>query len=320
LMLACAGMTFFYTLSAPGVNVNTPSIAGIAPSDSAPAPGLATAPRPLQANYLSWLVYCWIAGVTALSIRLTVQWLMLQHCRRHGICILDEAWQERVNRIGSRLQLKRAVRAYQSAIADVPAAIGWIRPIILLPASVITQLSPAQIEALLAHELAHVSRHDYVVNLLQSCVETLFFYHPGVWWIGRRMREERENCCDDRAVAACGDPIIYARALANLEQLRGALPGLAMAANGGSLLSRIQRLVAAPPQTPRSIAPVGITGLTLMAAAAFLWATPQKPDSQQSTANATRQSCSRRSPFHRRSRSRPGLLLRPETKKTIWTS
>jgi hypothetical protein len=94
------------------------------------------------------------------------------------------------------------------------------------------------------------------------------------------MREERENCCDDLAVAACGDPIIYARALAHLEQLRGGLPGLAMAANGGRLLSRIQRLLAPPRERRRSIAPVGITGLTLIVAAAFAWAAAQKPVSQ----------------------------------------
>jgi beta-lactamase regulating signal transducer with metallopeptidase domain len=282
LMLACAGATFYQTLNASGADVPVMASGNrVAPSSPAPATGLATAPGRLSHDYLSWLVYCWMAGVVALSIRLTVQWLMLQRCRRHGIRMLDTAWQERVSRIASRLQLSRAVRAYESAIADVPAVIGWIRPIILLPASAITQLSPAQIEALLAHELAHVRRHDYLVNLLQSCVETMFFYHPGVWWIGRRMREERENCCDDLAVAACGDPVIYARALAKLEQLRGGLPGLAIAANGGRLLSRIQRLIAAPREPRRPIAPIGITGVALLVASAFLWAAPpQEPPSQ----------------------------------------
>jgi hypothetical protein len=193
--------------------------------------------------------------------------------------VMDRIWQERIRQIARRLEVRRAVRLYESAIADVPAVIGWIRPIILLPASALTQLSPAQIEALLAHELAHVRRHDYVVNLLQSCVETMFFYHPGVWWIGRRMREERENCCDDLAVMACGDAMIYARALANMEQLRSSLPALAMAANGGGLLHRIQRLVA-PREAIRPMAPVGITALTVIAAAAFVWATPQKSPPQ----------------------------------------
>ena len=178
------------------------------------------------------------------------------------------------------------MRAYESTLADVPSVVGWLRPVILVPASAFLQLAPHQLEALLAHELAHVRRHDYLMNLLQSCVETLFFYHPGVWWVGRRMREERENCCDDVAVAVCGDPMVYARALADLEQFRGAVPKLAMAANGGSLFNRIERLIA-PRPTTRFTTPVGITALTLLlVAGAFMWAAQQpaspKPESQAS--------------------------------------
>ena len=90
----------------------------------------------------------------------------------------------------------------------------------LLPASALAGLSPQQLEAILAHELAHIRRHDYLVNLLQTLVETLLFYHPAVWWLSRRIRIERENCCDDLAVSLCGDPVAYAKALADLEELR----------------------------------------------------------------------------------------------------
>ena len=130
-----------------------------------------------------------------------------------------------------------------SAVAQTPAVIGWIRPVVLLPASALSGLEPGQIEALLAHELAHIRRHDYLVNLLQTAVETLLFYHPAVWWVGRQMRAERENCCDDLAVAVCGDALVYARALTELEQIRIAAPRLAMAANDGSLLNRVRRLL-----------------------------------------------------------------------------
>src|SRR5690606_9929357 len=107
-------------------------------------------------------------------------------------------------------------------------------------------LTAEQLRAILAHELAHVRRYDYLVNLLQSVVETLLFYHPAVWWVSRRIRIEREHCCDDLAVAACGDRLTYARALAEMEHLRGGRTMLAAAATGGSLLSRIQRLIGAP--------------------------------------------------------------------------
>ena len=105
--------------------------------------------------------------------------------------------------------------------------IGWLRPVILFPASALTGLSAEQLEALLAHELAHIRRYDYLVNLLQTTVETLFFYHPAVWWVSAQVRQEREHCCDDLAVAACGDVLTYARALTALEQLRGSEPQLA---------------------------------------------------------------------------------------------
>src|SRR5205085_6589248 len=119
-------------------------------------------------------------------------------------------------------------RLCRSALVEVPTAIGFMKPVILLPASTLTGLAPAQIEAILAHELAHIRRHDYFVNLLQSVIETLLFYHPAVWWVSRRVREERELCCDDLAVRASGDAIAYARALSELERLKGEGVTLAM--------------------------------------------------------------------------------------------
>src|SRR5262249_26688490 len=129
-----------------------------------------------------------------------------------------------------------------------PMVIGWLRPVILLPASAMTGLTPQQLEAIIAHELAHIRRHDYLINLLQAVIETLLFYHPAVWWVSRRIRQEREHCCDDLAVAVCGDALTYARALLEMERLRAAGPQLAMAANGGLLMNRIRRLVGAQPK------------------------------------------------------------------------
>ena len=282
LMLASAVTTFVHFVNNPSSSrvrvATTPS-----PIVFAPMQRIAGDDQRPPADYLPWLVYIWVTGVTLLSLRLTVQWAMLERCRKQGIRTLDGTWDDRIGRIIRRLQLKRAVRAYESTLADVPSVVGWLRPVILVPTSALLQLAPTQIEALLAHELAHVRRHDYLMNLLQSCVETLFFYHPGVWWVGRRMREERENCCDDVAVAVCGDPMVYARALVDLERFRGAVPELAMSANGGSLFNRIERLIG-PHPTTRSTAPVGITALTILVSGAFMWAAqqpaPQKPESR----------------------------------------
>src|SRR6185436_4431619 len=142
--------------------------------------------------------------------------------------------QHLVHTLSARLGITRAVRLVESAAVDVPSVVGWLRPAILLPISSLTGLTHQQLEMVLAHELAHIRRHDFLVNALQSVAETLLFYHPAAWWISRQIRIERENCCDDLAVATCGDAIQYARTLAQLEELR-AVAAPAVAANGGSL-------------------------------------------------------------------------------------
>jgi TonB family protein len=130
-----------------------------------------------------------------------------------------------------------------SALVQVPTVIGWLRPVVLIPASCLTGLSTMQIEAILAHELAHIRRHDYLVSVLQSVIETLLFYHPAVWWVSRQVRRERECCCDEMAVAVGGDRLAYARALSALEERRSYSPEFVLGANGGVLTMRIKRLL-----------------------------------------------------------------------------
>jgi beta-lactamase regulating signal transducer with metallopeptidase domain len=187
------------------------------------------------------IVAVWLAGVVFLSSRLLIGWLRARRLAWNGAAEAGAEWQRVATRLSDALGLRRVVRLLESAAVEVPSVIGTFRPVILLPASTLTGLTPEQIEMVLAHELAHIRRHDFLVNLLQAVVETLMFYHPAVWWISRRVRVERENCCDDLAVAVCGNPIQYARALTRLEELRSA-PSLLVAANGGSLLDRVRRI------------------------------------------------------------------------------
>jgi beta-lactamase regulating signal transducer with metallopeptidase domain len=206
---------------------------------------LADVLRALEAA-LPAIVTVWLTGVLLFSLRLLMQWQRARRLLAKDSAPACEPWLSAAKRIGRALGVRRAVRVLESAAVRVPAAFGWLRPVIVLPASAIAGLSPAQLEMILAHELAHIRRHDFLVNLLQAALETLLFYHPAVWWISRRVRIERENCCDDLAVAVCGNPVQYARALARLEELRAEPLPFAVSADGGSLLDRIRRLVRRP--------------------------------------------------------------------------
>src|SRR6185503_17877995 len=196
-------------------------------------------------QHLAALVWFWLAGVTLLSLRTAGGWIVAQRLKRIRAYPAAAMWQQRLVNLSAHLNIRRMVTLRESALARTPTVIGWLRPVILLPTSALAGLTPEMMEAVLAHELAHIRRHDYLLNMLQTAVETLLFYHPAVWWVGARIRQERENCCDDLAVNACGNAITYARALTELEELRGGYPQLALAATGGSLLSRVRRLLGA---------------------------------------------------------------------------
>ena len=205
--------------------------------------------------HLAWAAIAWLIGVMLLSLRLLAGWLWADRTTRRGAGPVGERWQTALASLSARLRVSRPVRLLASAAAEVPATFGWLRPVILLPASAVSGLTAEQVEALIAHELAHIRRHDYLLNVFQTAVETLLFYHPAVWWVSHRIREEREQCCDDLAAEACGDAVSYARALADMEELRAGAPGLAVAAGGGSLLGRVRRLVGVPMPHSRRCSP-----------------------------------------------------------------
>jgi beta-lactamase regulating signal transducer with metallopeptidase domain len=225
----------------------------------------ASYPRP---EYLVWLVNFWMAGVVVFTLRSVGGFVCAQRMKRRSAMAAAEATERIVSRLAARLNIGRKIRLLESAIAETPTVIGWLRPVVLIPISAMVALTPRQIELLLAHELAHIRRHDYLINIFQTAIETLLFYHPAVWWASEQIRRERENCCDDLAIGCCGDAIAYARTLADLEGLRASPPRLVMAANGGSLLSRIERLLAREAGTSQG-APAWL--MALLAAALFVW-------------------------------------------------
>ena len=185
----------------------------------------------------------WLAGVAALLARLSVGLAVASRMKRIGVLPASAELERSFRQLIQRLSITRPIRLAYSAMVQAPAVVGWLRPMILLPVGFLTGLSAEQIEALLVHELAHICRHDYLVSVLQAITEAVFFYHPAVWWVSKQIRVEREHCCDDLAVAIAGNPILYARALSLLEERRSNTPLIALAANGGVLTMRIQRIL-----------------------------------------------------------------------------
>ena len=203
-------------------------------------------------QFLPWFVLVWTLGVFISSLRLLGVWTYTQRLKRNTNGRILEQWQESLQRLSHQFRILRPIVLLESSLVKVPTVIGWLKPIILLPPSALTGLTPQQLELILAHELAHICRYDYLVNLLQTIIETLLFYHPAVWWVSRQIRNERENACDDLAVTVGGNAVIYARALTQMERLRKTAPSLAMAADGGSLTSRVHRLIGVDlPQSKR---------------------------------------------------------------------
>lgn len=214
---------------------------------------------------LALLAISWATGACLLSLRLIVGWTSLSRLRREGIAAMQSHVQNTCSSLCSLIGVKQTVQVLESTLVQVPTLVGWLQPLILFPATLITGLSSDEMRAILAHELAHVRRHDYLVNLGQIIVENFLFYHPVVWWLSARIRQERENCCDDIAAQVCGSKVMIARALTTLAELDARTPTIAPAATGGVLVQRIRRLLQ-PVSTPDRMGRGGI-GLGMLCVA-----------------------------------------------------
>ena len=195
-----------------------------------------------QTDGILWFVEAWFLGVLLLSLRTAGGLFLIERMRRRELKPLARQLYEKYLALQRKMGLERVIRYCECVRLDAPAVLGWFRPVVLLPARALTGLSEEQMAMIIAHELAHIRRLDCFVNLFQIGVETLLFYHPAVWWVSQRIRTEREHCCDDEAVAVCGDAVNYARALTLMEEWRTA-PSLVMAANRSPLSERVVRLL-----------------------------------------------------------------------------
>lgn len=190
------------------------------------------------------VLMAWLAGVLILSTRLAIGFGVTLWIRAN-LQPLSVQFEKRVQILGDRLRVDARKRVFASMRVGQAVAIGFIRPVVLIPVGWLTQFTPEILEAVIAHELAHIRRWDLWVNLVQRVIETLLFYHPAVWWLSRRIRLEREMCCDEIAVG-CLDRAAYARSLESVAKLSQGNPILATSILGGKkmkLLNRIQHLL-----------------------------------------------------------------------------
>ena len=267
LMTAAPVATMVYLTTGPETAIVSLPV-GIDLPESIPA-ALASNP-----DWRPMLVSTWCAGVAFFILRLLAGWTIAARWRRAAARTVPETWISAAEHLRLRLGISRRVRLLATSRIDTPVVIGWLRPVILMPAAVIG-ISPEQVELLLAHELSHIRRHDALVNFLQRIVEAVLFYHPAVWWLSKRIRDERELCCDDSAIALCGDPALYARTLVELEERRSAAPAFALAANGGDLVSRIRRVLGLRDEASDPWTPIALAAITLGLLAIGNW--PAEP-------------------------------------------
>jgi len=191
------------------------------------------------------LIVIYITGVAVMTIKLTMDLLQLQHIRRKQVLPIDSVWQQHLDKLLLQLQLSRKVKLLISQHIQVPVMIGFLKPLIILPVIMFNNLTAEQLEAILLHELAHIKRNDYLLNIFQSIVETILFFNPFIWLISKNIRIEREHCCDDLVITGKVHPLHYAKALVALEEYRLTVNTLAMAAanNKQHLFHRIKRIM-----------------------------------------------------------------------------
>jgi len=222
--------------------------------------------------HLFELVLCWFVGTALLTLRFAGAWIYAEYLRSKASIVMDQEWRTRFGMLTARMNISKSIEFRHTTKVLTPMVIGVFRPAVLIPFGLLTGFSTSQIEAILAHELAHIRRNDYLINLFQSFVEVVFFFHPALWWISERVRTEREHCCDDIALSVCGDKMVLANALVKVAEWQSA-PELAMAIASKKplLLNRIRRVLGVTSKPTRSFGnlPVMLFAVCLLAGISF---------------------------------------------------
>jgi beta-lactamase regulating signal transducer with metallopeptidase domain len=221
------------------------------------------------------IVTLWFIGVVIFVLRILGSISYVYYLKNRMNFPADEYWQETLDTMRERLQLTKYVDLVESALVRSPMVVGHLKPMILFPIGAINRLNSNEVEAILAHELAHVMRHDYLFNILQNVIEALFYFHPAVWWLSSQVRTERENCCDDVAISICGNAMTYAKSLVSVQEMAYYSPQLAMAFAGNKgknqLLLRVQRILNQPKSTINMMEKIASTSVLLLVLVGFVF-------------------------------------------------
>lgn len=270
LVLLAGGATFYHYFHQAIVQVD-PSLISLVQFTEAGAPAPESFWQYWQGRFTDYfnqhlplIVTVWLCGLAFFVLRMLGGLAYIRQLRYQGIRPVQEEWEEMLRELAQKLKIQRPVAILESLRIQSPVVIGHFKPLILVPVGLLAGLSIDQVEAILAHELAHVYRRDYLLNLLQTLIEALFYFNPGVWWISSCIRIEREHCCDDIAVAVCQNNLEYAKALVSIKEMKqGFTPQLAMAARSKKklLLTRIQRILQQPVNTSDMSEKIMVTGM-----------------------------------------------------------
>jgi beta-lactamase regulating signal transducer with metallopeptidase domain len=233
---------------------------------------------PAAASAFDWpqlIALAWLGGVLVCLLRLFLGWSIARTLLTNANVPVPASLARLLGELCRTLDVQGCVRLVIGEGNGAPAVVGWLRPVVWLPLAAVTGLSPEQLRVVLAHELAHIRRCDFAVNVLQRCIEALLFYHPAVWIVSATIRAEREHCCDDAALAVCSDRLVYAGALVELEAVRSGAPRLAMAASGGNLARRVRRVLGREAHRRSWRDALAVCMLTGALLAMALWQSPQ---------------------------------------------
>lgn len=199
-------------------------------------------------KYFPIIINLWILGILLFTAKFIYSFLYTNKLKRSKVNNIDSKWIIQFEQIRKKLKLNKKIKYIESKMVKVPFVLGYLKPIIVIPFGMLTSIPANQVEAIIAHELAHIRRNDYIINVLQTIIETVFFFHPAVWYISAQIRKERENCCDDIALGICEEKLTYAKALVSVQELQLGKFYSAVAFSGKKkhLLNRIKRMIMKP--------------------------------------------------------------------------